>query len=190
MFYVTLSNISKLIFPLSRISLFLLILLPLASNALIKPVPSVFPSIQGALNACNVGDTVLVMPGIYYENIVWPANPSIKLLSAGDSSNTFIDGNQLGRVLTFYPNFSIDSNTVVKGFTIRNGLVQGSWSYGGGIFVDGASPSFRELCICNNRLFTNINFGTYEYGGGIYLRNSNSTVIRTMIRNNILDSIE
>ena len=46
-------------------------------------VPSQYPTIQEALNAAQAGDTVLVQPGTYYENIFWPNINGIKLISAG-----------------------------------------------------------------------------------------------------------
>jgi hypothetical protein len=55
-------------------------------------VPTDYTTIQAALTAANATDTVLVQPGTYTENIIWPNVNSIKLISAGDSSNTIIDG--------------------------------------------------------------------------------------------------
>ena len=42
-------------------------------------VPEDYTSIQSALNAAGTGDTVLVQPGTYTENIIWPETNGIKL---------------------------------------------------------------------------------------------------------------
>ena len=55
-------------------------------------VPAGQTTIQAGLSAASDGDTVLVQPGTYTENIIWPETNGIKLISAGDSSNTIIDG--------------------------------------------------------------------------------------------------
>ena len=62
-------------------------------------VPEEYTSIQSALNAAGTGDTVLVQPGTYTENIFWPETNGIKLISAGDSSNTIIDGGGVSVVI-------------------------------------------------------------------------------------------
>ena len=53
-------------------------------------VPEDYLSIQIALNAAEPGDTVLVQPGTYIENIIWPEIDGIKLISAADSNSTII----------------------------------------------------------------------------------------------------
>ena len=97
-------------------------------------VPSAYSTIQAGLNAASSGDTVLVAVGTYTENIIWPNVNGIKLISAGDSSNTIIDGNQAGSVITISYN-QIDSTTVISGFTITGG---GSTNRGGGIALRGS----------------------------------------------------
>ncbi len=61
-------------------------------------VPADYASIQAGLDASASGDTVLVQPGTYVENIDWPSVNSIKLIAAGDSSNTIIDERNVGRI--------------------------------------------------------------------------------------------
>lgn len=137
-------------------------------SATIK-VPSQFSTIQGGINAAASGDTVLVAAGTYYENIVWPDRDGIRLLSAGDWNNTIIDGNARGRVFFFGTGATILTNsTVVRGFTVRNGLVTDTIDplvMGAGILCNFASPVFDSLIITANRLT-----GVYEsvYGVGAY----------------------
>ena len=53
---------------------------------------SPFNCIQLCLDSCATGDTVLVGPGIYYENIVWPTIQGINLISEMGADTTVIDG--------------------------------------------------------------------------------------------------
>ena len=95
-------------------------------------VPGDYSSIQAGLTAAGTNDTVLVQPGTYTENIIWPETNGIKL-SAGDSSNTIIDGGELSSVIYINPqSTTIDTTTLIQGFKITNG---GNVSNGAGLFV-------------------------------------------------------
>ncbi len=137
-------------------------------------VPADYSSIQAALNAAVEGDTVLVQPGTYYENIMWPDVNGIKLISAGDSSNTVIDGGGISSVIYMNPvNATIDTTTVVRGFEITNG---GNISNGSGIFIHAASPTLTSLLISNN--MANLD------GGGMYLSNATPTLTDVTLNGN------
>ncbi|MCF8296214.1 MAG: hypothetical protein K9J13_01600 [Saprospiraceae bacterium] len=126
-------------------------------------------NIQGSLNSCLYGDTVYVDTGYYYANIIWPKVSNIKLLSLGDSSNTTIDGSGLGSVIKFIFTLSdtakIDSNTVIKGFTITNGYDASTHSQGAGIYLYLSSPKLEGLYITKNRLNGNRAKGAGLWGG-------------------------
>ena len=81
-------------------------------------VPADQPTIQKGILHSVSGDVVLVAPGTYFENIYFSAK-LITLQSEAGVEVTVIDGNQTGSTVTF------DSgdleNTVLQGFTIRNG---------------------------------------------------------------------
>ena len=99
-------------------------------------VPENYLTIQSALNAAQTGDTVLVQPGIYSENIIWPEINGIKLISAGDSSNTVIDGGGFSSVIYINPqSATIDTTTLIQGFKITNG---GNVGFGGGLCIIGS----------------------------------------------------
>ncbi len=143
-------------------------------------VPIDYPTIQAALNSSNYGDTVLVQPDTYTENITWPGIHGIKLLSAGNSTNTIIDGNASGRVLYFPGNNNYDSTTVVRGFKITNGHVDVSHAYGGGIALYDASPLLSNLNITANQIT-----GTgWAYGAGVYCDNSSPIMRNVQINKN------
>jgi len=141
-------------------------------------VPADYSSIQAGLTAANATDTVLVQPGTYTENIFWPETNGIKLISAGDSSNTIIDGGGVSSVIYMNPQTAtIDTTTLIQGFKITNG---GNVQKGGGFYINSASPKIMNLTVSDN--VTN-NGG----GGGIYISNSNLILRNVTVRNNIAD---
>ena len=115
-------------------------------------VPGNYSTIQGAINAANNGDTVLVAPGTYVEKINFNSK-AITVTSSGGPSVTIIDGGANGSVVTFSGGETLD--TKLSGFTIRNGFYNGP---GGGIYIFGASPSITGNIITGNHA---------DYGVGI-----------------------
>src|SRR6266403_1112824 len=107
-----------------------------------RNVPASYSTIQSALNACSIGNTVLVQPGTYIENIYWPKIKNIKLFSVGDSSNTFINANFIGRCIKMVDSTRtiIDSNTVISGFKFINGFSSTSSVNGIAVYAYGARP--------------------------------------------------
>ncbi|MCD6329471.1 MAG: hypothetical protein J7M10_03815, partial [Candidatus Cloacimonetes bacterium] len=141
-----------------------------------------YTSIQQGINNSVNGDTVLVYPGTYFENINYNGKnitvSSLYLTTHADSfiNKTIIDGNQNGSVVTF--SNGEDSTAVIYGLTIVNGT--GTIDFmqellGGGIFCKNASPLINFCIIYNN--------SSYK-GGGIYFRLSNSSLCNTIIKNN------
>ena len=86
-----------------------------------RNVPSQYSTIQAALNAAQSGDTVLVQPGTYKENIVWPEVNGILLAGCSNEDTSIIDGNHSGIGIYIYPQLiTIDTNTIIKNIKIRN----------------------------------------------------------------------
>ena len=104
---------------LSLTPLVLLGLTPLTARAATINVPAGQPTIQAAINAASNGDTVLVAPGTYRENINFMGK-AITVTSSGGPSVTTIDGGAAGSVVTFSSNEG--TNSVLSGSTITNGL--------------------------------------------------------------------
>ncbi len=136
--------------------------------------PSIYAGIAGAIN----GDTVLVQPGTYIENI----NFNGKLITVASLflttqdptyiSSTSIDGDATASVVIFES--GEDSTAILCGFTITNGLAFD----GGGIYCDNSSPKLENLSIIENSV--NIR------GGGIYCNNSSGPILqKVIIANNI-----
>lgn len=114
-------------------------------------VPGDQPNIQSALDAAVEGTDILVAPGTYFENLVWPMDvDGISLIGTEGKDLTIIDGQGLGRVILMQSNgqlkFSV--TTRLQGLTIQNGYL--SDDDGAGIYIDLHKPSLTELSFKNN----------------------------------------
>src|SRR5688572_24547444 len=120
----------------------------LAKAADIK-VPADHSTIQAAINAAAPGDTIEVAPGTYVENLNF-LGKAIRVTSVeGQGAQvTIIDGNQNGSVVTFVSGEGPQS--VLNGFTIRNGNATGSALRGGGVRIENSSPTISGNIITNN----------------------------------------
>jgi len=103
----------------SQIFLFFLLISTAAIAQNTINVPADQPTIQAAINAAQNGDTVLVAPGTYSENINF-VGKAVTVTSSGGRTVTTIDGHQAGTVVTFGTNEG--QNSVLSGFTITNEL--------------------------------------------------------------------
>ncbi len=194
----------------------LFILIVGVANATIIHVPADQPTIQAGINFANDADTVLVQPGTYIENINFNGKNivvSSLFLTTQDTSyisQTVIDGNQNGSVVTFEN--GEDSTAVLSGFTLKNGSgtyadpsASGYDHYlGGGVFCVNSSPNLKNLKIMENTIEQGNGAGIYCYnscpnlenvtisnnsaewsGGGLFCReNSNISLINVAIINN------
>lgn len=133
---------------------------------------SALNSIQAALNYCADNDIVLVAPGTYVENILWPNTQGIHLISELGPDTTIIDGNASGTVIKI--NIHIDSTTIIHGFTVRNGFIE--LDHGGGINCWFASPTISGNIVTGNSVG--------HQGGGIYCWNSSAIIINNDIYDN------
>lgn len=141
-------------------------------------VPFSHPTIQSALDDAALGncedDLVTLLPGIYFENILWPGIDGITLRGYPDSeSETIINGGFVAApVITFDgTEDSITPATLVTSLAIRNGAAVS----GGGIYCFGASPAI-EACTITECLAT--------YGGGIYAEAASPVVSGCTIEGN------
>jgi len=143
----------------------LLLLVSQLSFATVHHVPGNYSSIQAALNACSTGDTVLVAPGTYYENLVWPSTQGILLNSELGRDTTIIDGGGTGRVITI--NSGVDATTVIEDFTIKNGYAV----FGAGIYItSGSAPTISGNAITQHT-------ASYPGGAGIGISYSSTPLI-------------
>lgn len=128
------------------------------------------PTIQAAIDAANTGDTVLVAPGTYYENVDFKGK-AITVRSAKGPQLTIIDGNHNGPVVNFSD--VEGTNSVIEGFTIQNGY---NW-LGCGITALESSPSIIGNVIQNNKQ-------QIYYGAAIGGDGGSPIIIGNLFRNN------
>lgn len=151
-----------------------------AASAEIINVPGDYDSIQQGIDAGSFGDTVLVQPGTYYENINFNGHNVVLgslFLTTGDSiyiATTIIDGDSSGTVVTFGNNET--NAAMLVGFTIQHGLA----IYGGGIFCGNADPIVRNNVIAANEAFETQS----GEGGGVYCIFSNMILLDNVITAN------
>lgn len=147
----------------------------IVSNAqTIIKIPTNYLTIQGGLDAANAGDIVLVQPGEYKENIIWPDVSNVQLLGADSNLKTILNGQSQSFVIYFNRgNNEIDSNTIISNFVIKNG---GNFNKGGGIYLNNCSPKLNNLEISFNK--------SLDLGGGIFAKNSNIILTNSIINDN------
>jgi parallel beta-helix repeat protein len=110
-----------------------------------------FATVGAAVAAAGSGDTVLVCPGTYVENINF-SGKAIAVRSVAGSMLTTLDGNAADSVVTFASGEGPAS--VLEGFTIRNGRSDFNtpgFGNGGGIRISNASPRIYANAIVGNR---------------------------------------
>jgi nitrous oxidase accessory protein NosD len=121
-------------------------------------------TIQAGIDSAAAGDTVLVGPGTYFENLS-VVNKDIRLLGEGGPEATIVDGShRLDSVI--YMSGQLRT-LLIEGFTITGGVghYQNSTTGGGGIYLDnGASPTIRNNHIVGNGIS---NGSITNLGGGI-----------------------
>lgn len=138
-------------------------------------VPDEYTTIQYALDASSINDTVLIYPGIYYENLnITPENGDNRTIASlfvtTDNSDyvaqTIIDGNQNECVATFNGwNWDSDYSCSIVGITISNGTC--------GISATYFNPVLKNVVIKNN-----------SGDGFIYRWYGNLQIFNTIIVNN------
>jgi parallel beta-helix repeat protein len=124
-------------------------------------------TIQGAINKCINGDTVWVYRGTY----TGPGNRALDLKglaitvrSSHGAASCFIDCGDVAR--GFYFHSGEGANTIIDGFTIRNGYAT---DWGGAIYCEFSSPTIKN-CVVTDSTAEN------GYGGGIYCTGSSPTI--------------
>ena len=165
-------------------------------------VPADFPTIGSAIVAAQNGDTVLVSPGTYFEQLNFQGK-AITVASVSGPGVTVLDGQGFQQPVQMFNNETPQS--VLKGFTITHGN-------GNGIALFGASPTIEENIItanngCNNvagissfsgspvirhnTITNNVDqCGFSSQGGGIFINgnqfNASASAARTQILNNTI----
>ena len=175
----------------SQLKFMLLLLSALLSSAAFSQTITVkqdgtggFTTIQAAVDSAENGDTVLVWPGIYFENINFNGKNIVLgslLLTTGDESykyTTIIDGDNKGSCVLVN---NSETNAELTGFTLQHGSGNKMWwdttfIQGGGVLLDNVTIEINNCLIKNNKA---------GHGGGIYCYNHSSlTLSKVTITNN------
>ena len=144
-----------------------------------------FSTIQSAINSADNGDTILVWPGTYYENVDYSGKNitlSSRMLTTGDPSykyNTIIDGNHNGSCVLVNKG---EKNAYLYGLKLQHGSGFSEYTTndrnGGGIYINYSSTLNITNCIIRDNIVTNS-------GGGILCGfYSNAIISATTICNN------
>ncbi len=137
-------------------------------------VPTDQPTIQAAINKAANGDDIIVAAGTYHELINF-GGKSVHVQSASGPASTIIDGGAAGAVVSFTTNEG--SGAIIDGFTIQNGAPgTRSLDEGGGITIEGSSPTIENNIIQNNHV-------GYA-GGGIGIGTGSPSILNNIIRGN------
>ncbi len=173
---------------MKKCTLLLLIILPLMSSAFVWDIAQDgsgdFSEIQTAIDIVADGDTLLIHPGAYYENLIID-HKNLHLMSlygiTQDTTyinTTILDGNHYSNVIySFYPYLGL----VLTGLTITNGYCNGEIENG---FHHGAGIVFFG----GNNIISNCKI-EYNYservGGGIYIATGSLFLQGNIIRYNV-----
>jgi hypothetical protein len=135
-----------------------------------------YPSIQSAINQAREGDQVVVLPGVYRENISFPGRDIVLRSLEPDDPDcvaaTVIDGQGNGSVVKFCRG---ETNlALLSGLTITGGRAE----YGGGIYCQDSSPTITRCDIKDN---------VAGRGGGIYCGGDCLAIVKdNTIRDNLV----
>ncbi|MEE9430180.1 MAG: hypothetical protein V3V16_04010 [Melioribacteraceae bacterium] len=175
--------------------------LSLLAQGNIINVPGNFARIQDAINSSADGDTIIVAPGRYFENINFRGN---KIVLASNYildkdvihiSSTIIDGSKpttsdSGSVVVFVS--KEDQSSVLQGFTITGGT--GTKTYntneniyfrtGGGILIDASSPTIINNIITKNNSVDTTGGVSGAGGGGMRVGNGLPKIQNNIISHN------
>jgi predicted outer membrane repeat protein len=120
-------------------------------------VPSVYPTLQAAVDAAWSGDTIWIADGNYHgdgNRDIDFKGKALTLCSENGPAACIIDCNSVTGA--FYFHSGEDARNVVDGFTITHGA---NVDTGGGIFCEASSPTIRNCIFLTNKVAS--------YGAGI-----------------------
>ena len=149
-----------------------IMILPRIAHPGVLRIPADFSTIQTGIDSAQDGDTVLVSPGSWFENLnfhgkkILVASHFIVTRDTSLISNTVIDGSSKGPVVIF--SSGEDSTSILLGFTIAHGreLRTDDTGSGGGILCRKTSPVFQDLIVRENS-----SAGLYADSAEVVIRN-------------------
>ena len=139
-------------------------------------VPYDTGTIQEAINAASLGDTVMVICGTYYEHDIHMKSGIVLMSETGEADCVVIDAEQAGRIMYCE---NVDETATIQGFTLTNGDLELMMN-GAGLYCTGSSPEIVNCAFTDNN-------GT-GHGGGIQciFQSSPRIVNCTFTGNNVM----
>jgi len=110
-------------------------------------IPADVSTLQAAIDAAAAGDTLIVAPGTYFENLNLRGK-AITLTSSEGPAVTILDGRNLAPVVTFAG--SETRATTLSGFTLQHGAPASDTVHGGGILLVGSAPTLTGNLLTQN----------------------------------------
>jgi hypothetical protein len=192
------------------ISIVAVSLFRVSALATIINIPDDYPTIQQGIDASTDGDTVLVQPGTYVENINFNGHTIVLgslFLTTGDTvyiSQTIVDGNHDDTAITIEDinlgTASLIGLTIMRGSGIDGGAIHcqnsslsiaycrlfdnSGYAKGGGICIINSTVSIEGCKVLWNCVYP-ARYGYESIGGGIYCGNSEVLIAHNIIENNI-----
>jgi hypothetical protein len=161
----------------------------------IQQYPGEYPTLFDAQNCAQVGDIIAIEGGITLDGpFVIHGDKGLDILGGYDATYTTrdplgtpvnIQASIVGTGISFSGN--IDNETIVDGFLIQGGGgltfsgIPYSGKYGGGMILNGASPTLRNMVITGNSVGSASQLGG---GGGMMLNNSSAILENIEIHGN------
>jgi predicted outer membrane repeat protein len=193
----------ELLLGLLHVAIIAPTIVALNATAAVIHVPAGQPTIQGAIDAAQNGDTIVVAPGVYNEALD-TLSKSIQLRSAAGPTRTVLDGIGLNTSILVCSSHGPLGLVVIEGFTFTRGegsLTGGGGRYGGAIATSyNGHPMIIDCVFVDNMLnapapsnggaiaggpltaidctFVNNGFGSVALSSGL------STLRRCIFRNN------
>jgi adhesin HecA-like repeat protein len=164
-----------------------------AVSAAVITISNSTDAIQTAITHANSGDTIILNPGIYYENtITFSKNLTIRANTSagGDQTNTIIDGGR-GHHGIFMATGSSHS-LAIDNLTLRNG--RGPYTNGGAIFSEGTvTVTSCAISNCSGSAIFSLGTGTVTVtsstisncsGGAIFSLGTGTVTVTSSIISN------